>query len=89
MGKPERHSLVREPLQTRGLLDDQCAGHVRVTFASADINIGSCWRSHDDSQGLPRSNHNAGSTGRFTEIIGTFFVSVISDACPHCCLIHR
>ena len=52
----------------RLLLDDQCAGHVRVTFASADIEIGSCWRSHDNSKGLSRSNHNAGSTGRFRSL---------------------
>jgi hypothetical protein len=53
----------------RFLLDDQCAGHVRMTFASADIEIGSCRRSHHDLQGLPRSNHHAGGTGRFRSLI--------------------
>jgi hypothetical protein len=52
----------------RFLLEDQCAGHVRVTFASADIEIGSCWRSHNDSQGLPRSNHNTWGTGRLRSL---------------------
>jgi hypothetical protein len=52
----------------RFLLDNQCAGHVRVTFSSADIEIGSCWRSHNDSQGLPRSNHNTWGTGRLRSL---------------------
>src|SRR6266550_2345791 len=56
-------------LDTEGLLDNQCAGHVRVTFASADIEIGSRWRSHGDSNGFPWSNHNAGGTGRFRSLL--------------------
>lgn len=40
-----------------------------MTFAPADIEIGSRRRSHHNAQGLPRSNHHTGGTGRFRSLI--------------------
>src|SRR4026207_1346245 len=60
---PRPLRLAGRQTDIRGLLDDQCAGHVRVAFAPVDIEIGSRWRSHDDLQGLPRPDLKAGWAG--------------------------